>query len=152
MPLGQAPYGSRQTPRDPDGEDSRDSGGKSPGGRPGGFSWILWIPIVAMVAFVAANWGKSGKATPRGVAGPTECLTDKSCGAGSRCFAVPKDDPFVVVGECAQACEGDLQCPARHRCEDVAVGKSNVVPLDARGATAERAKICRPFTGDASRL
>jgi hypothetical protein len=93
-----------------------------------------------MVALAASRGlGARTKAVDTG-----ECLTDKSCKAGWRCFAVPKDDPFVVSGNCAQVCEGDLQCPPHFQCLKVAVGNGQVVPEGARGATAELLGVCQP--------
>jgi hypothetical protein len=145
MPLGQAPYGSRSPPDPEEGEGPKPPSGPPPGLR---ISWFLVIPLVALLAYLAAGRGTRGPGhNEDGPTGVHECLTHRSCAADWRCYAVPKDDPFAVPGICAQLCEGDLQCPSQHRCEEVAVGKGQVVPLGARGATAERAHVCRPCDG-----
>lgn len=145
MPLGQAPYGSRT----PAGRDEPPDGDPRPGpGRFGGAGrWMFSIAFIALLAYFAALASRSGVKGPAragGVAGPSECLTDRSCAEGWRCFAIPKDDPFAVTGRCAQACEGDLQCPAHFACQQVAVGDHQVVPLGARGAKPETLGVCQP--------
>lgn len=141
MPLGQAPFGSRQTPRDeePPGD---------PRQRPVNTGrWLLFAGAAVLLAFAFARGG-TGRAADRkqaGAPGPSPCLTNRSCAEHWACYVVPKDDPFAAEGECSQVCESDLQCPAQHRCEQVAVGEKGplVVPIGARGATAETTGVCR---------
>ena len=149
MPLGQAPYGSRQEPpgQEPP-EDPRQRGDRLVArGR-----WIFFMGTAVLLAFVAARGaGRGADRSAHGPQGPNPCLTDKSCAAGWRCYAIPKDDPFVVEGQCAQACEDSLQCPSHFQCEKVAVAKGQVVPLGARGATAEQLGVCRQCGPDGCR-
>jgi hypothetical protein len=147
MPLGQAPFGSRE-PAGPDEPPEQRDPRFSSGGRLGVSRWLFLVAFVAMLAYFAALASRAGARVsdraPGALAGPSECITDRSCGEGWRCYAVPKDDPFVVTGRCAQVCEGDLQCPPHFRCESVALGDHQVVPLGSRGATAARLGVCQP--------
>lgn len=145
MPLGQAPFGSRQTPRDEEPpEDPRGRGDRLVSqGR-----WIFFVGTAAILAFLVAR-GTGTRSSDRkegGFARAGPCLTDRSCAQGWRCYVVPKDDPFAVEGECAQVCEGDLQCPSQHRCETVFDAEKGplVVPKGARGATGKSTGVCRP--------
>lgn len=144
MPLGQAPYGSRQTPRDEEPPEDPDQRGNRPA-MPG--RWLLFASAAVLLAFMLARGGRSAadRKAAAGVAGPSPCLTNRSCAEHWYCYVVPKDDPFAVEGECSQVCESDLQCPAKYRCEKVAVGEKGplVVPIGARGATAETTGVCR---------
>ena len=150
MPLGQAPYGSRtpSQPDEPGDDDRRPREGSAR--RPPAFRWLFLISFVALLAYFAAMATRGvSKSREGGVAGPAECLTDRSCAEGWRCYAVPKDDPFAVSGVCTQQCEGDLQCPAHFRCESVAATKDRqVVPIGARGATETKVGVCRACEGD----
>jgi len=144
MPLGQAPFGSRQTPPDEEPpQDPRARGDRLVSqGR-----WIFLMGSAVLLAFVAARGmggGKTGDRAEGGFARPGPCLTDRSCAKGWRCFVLPKDDPFVTEGECAQVCESSLQCPQHYECLKVSVVKGPfVVPEGARGATAETTGVCR---------
>src|SRR4051812_28366964 len=118
MPLGQAPFGTREPgdgPRAP----------KSPFRLSDPRGWLLWVAVAALLALVLARRGDKGSkfSLAGNLAGPSECITHRSCAEGWRCFAVPKDDPFVVTGVCAQVCESALQCPGHYRCEQVAANK-----------------------------
>ncbi|MBK7864678.1 MAG: hypothetical protein IPJ65_39950 [Archangiaceae bacterium] len=152
MPLGQTPFGSRP-PTGPD-EGPDPEGGPGSGSRrfPGVSRWLLMIGFIAMLAYMAALASRQGSRASDGragaAAGPSECITDRSCAEGWRCYAVPKDDPFVVTGVCVQLCEGDLQCPPHFRCEPVAAGDHQVVPVGARGAHGAPLGACRPCSDD----
>jgi hypothetical protein len=104
-----------------------------------------------LLAFVAARGTgrSSADRNAHGPTGPNPCLTDRSCAQGWRCYAIPKDDPFAVEGECTQQCEDSLQCPAHFSCVKVSVAKGpQVVPEGARGATGELTGVCRPCGPD----
>ncbi len=142
MPLGQAPFGSRQTPPDDEPpEDPRARGDRLV--RQG--RWIFFMGSAVMLAFIAARgFGRSNNRAEGGFARPGPCLTDRSCAQGWRCFVIPKDDPFATEGECAQVCDGSLQCPKDYECKAVAIAKGPlVVPVGARGALPETTGVCR---------
>ena len=152
MPLGQAPYGSRQPPGDDEPpQDPRLRGDR----RVGQGRWIFLAGTAVLLAFVAArvNGTRASDRKHTGPVGAGPCLTDRSCASGWHCYVVPKDDPFAVEGECSQGCADDLQCPSQHRCEKVSVGEKGplVLPLNARGATAEQTGVCRSCAGDCAR-
>ena len=143
MPLGQAPYGSRQTPPDEEPpEDPRIRGDRLVSqGR-----WVLFAGVAVMLAFMMARTGtRASDKKEGGYARAGPCLTDRSCAQGWRCYVIPKDDPFAVEGECSQVCEDDLQCPGQYRCEKVFDAEKGplVVPAGARGATEKTSGVCR---------
>ena len=141
MPLGQAPYGSRQSPPgEPPPDPDRGSRRVGYGSR----IFLIGAGAMILLMWLRGSYGRGYETNPHGPAGPNPCLTDRSCAEGWRCYAVPKDDPFTVEGQCAQVCESDLQCPAHFRCERVAATKGKqVVPETARGAGAEKLGVCR---------
>ncbi|MBL8954035.1 MAG: hypothetical protein JNK82_24880 [Myxococcaceae bacterium] len=143
MPLGQAPFGSRQPGREPPDDDPSPSSGRFPS-LSRSFFVVGFIALLAYLAAMASRGTVAEKQSGPPKAGP--CLTNRSCAEGWRCFVVPKDDPFAVEGECSQPCEGSLQCPEQFECKQVAVSSSGplVVPVGARGATAEVSGVCRP--------
>lgn len=137
MPLGQAPFGTR-TPSAPEPPQQPQPA------RPSRFGPLIWIMLGGLVVASVFTMRRGDK---KPISDTTECLTDRACGAGWRCFAVPKDDGFAVTGVCSQVCESDLQCATHFRCDEVAVGSDQVVPIGARGGTAEHAHVCRPCGG-----
>jgi hypothetical protein len=104
--------------------------------------WVYWV-LASLLVGVTAWQMRSGE--KKATDDHTECLTDRSCGAGWHCFAVPKDDPFAVTGVCSHECTDDTQCSAPLKCTEVAAtADSQVVPLNAKGAGAQRLHVCRP--------
>ncbi|MBX7100982.1 MAG: hypothetical protein K1X89_24920 [Myxococcaceae bacterium] len=75
------------------------------------------------------------------VGGPgIECLTHGDCAKSLRCFAVPRDAPFVTAGKCREPCVDDLQCERGVRCVAARERSGQLVPaLDGGlGACAGR--------------
>src|SRR5437762_14107558 len=97
MPLGQAPYGSREPPSPEE---------KPPPSSLRGFpGWSRYIFVLLAVGWVVALIATRGEKKPSAIGDTTECFADKACGDGWRCFAVPKDDRFAVSGVCSHVCE-----------------------------------------------
>jgi hypothetical protein len=137
MPLGQAPFGTR-TPPEPEPGQGPPQAGPPAFGR---LRWFFWVLLAALAGVTAWQmWSEK----PKPVSDSTECLTTASCGAGWRCYAVPKDDPFAVTGVCSHECADDAQCAAPLKCTEVAVTEHQVLPLGAKGGGAERTHVCRP--------
>ena len=134
MPLGQAPYGSRQQPSSEPPEDDPRARGEGYA-RFGRQLFFIGGGVLLLLLVLRGGLFRGNDKNPHGPLGPSPCLTDRSCADGWRCFVQPKDDPFATEGVCAQGCQGDLQCPAHYRCEPAFVTKGKqVVPAGARGA------------------
>jgi hypothetical protein len=143
MPLGQTPFGTRSPPT-PDPSEPPPPPQGIRGGPFSRFSGLIWF-LLAGLMVASLFTMRRGEKKP--VSDTTQCLTERACGPGWRCFAEPKGDGFAVTGVCSQVCESDLQCATHFRCDEVAVSGDQVVPVGAHGAGPDRAHVCRPCGG-----
>lgn len=101
--------------------------------------WLLILVAVSLA--VSLFFSRRGPVEKRA---HDACLVHGECLKAERCLVFPKADGFATQGQCVDACEDDLACPAQFHCEAFYESGGFLLPRGAKGAGGQAVHACVP--------